>query len=50
MTKALWENIDAIATGHVIAKSMDINAATITIGNVPVHPGAAKYYAEVSGQ
>lgn len=50
MTKALWENIDAIAQGHVIAKSMDINAATITIGNVPVHPGAAKYYAEVSGQ
>jgi TRAP transporter TAXI family solute receptor len=50
MTKALWEGKDKIATGHVIAKSMDINAATITIGNVPVHPGAAKYYAEVSGQ
>ncbi|MBO5648927.1 MAG: TAXI family TRAP transporter solute-binding subunit [Clostridia bacterium] len=50
MTKALWEGKDKIATGHVIAKSMDINNATITLGNVPVHPGAAKYSNEVAGK
>ena len=50
MTKALWEGKDEIANGHVVAKSMDINNATATIGNVPVHPGAQKYYSEISGQ
>ncbi|MBQ8577221.1 MAG: TAXI family TRAP transporter solute-binding subunit [Clostridia bacterium] len=49
MTKALWENIPEIATGHVVAKSMDVNLATVTIGNVPVHPGAQKYYNEIAG-
>lgn len=50
MTKALWEGKDEIANGHVVAKSMDINNATATIGNVPVHPGAQKYYNEIAGQ
>ena len=26
---------------------MDINNAFVTIGNVPLHPGAAKYYTEM---
>ncbi|MBQ7982746.1 MAG: C4-dicarboxylate ABC transporter substrate-binding protein, partial [Clostridia bacterium] len=50
MTKALWEGKDEIANGHVIAKSMDINNALVTIGNVPVHPGAQKYYDEIAGK
>ena len=47
MTKALWENTDAIAQAHAVGKGMDIKNALITIGNVPVHPGAQKYYDEV---
>ena len=47
MTKALWENKAEIAKAHVIGNSMDINNAVVTIGNVPVHPGAVKYYKEV---
>lgn len=47
MTKALWESKSEIATAHVIGNSMDVNNAIVTIGNVPLHPGAEKYYKEV---
>lgn len=46
MTKALWENKAEIAQAHAVATGMDINNAFVTIGNVPLHPGAAKYYTE----
>ena len=46
MTKALWENKDEIAKAHVVGSTMDINKAFVTIGNVPLHPGAEKYYKE----
>ena len=46
MTKALWENKDEIAKAHVVGSTMDINKAFVTIGNVPMHPGAEKYYKE----
>lgn len=45
ITKNLWENAD-IATCHAKAAQMDINTTVDGIGNVPLHPGAAKYYAE----
>ena len=47
MTKALWENKDEVAAAHAVGKAMNIDNALITIGNVPVHPGAEKYYKEV---
>jgi len=47
ITKALWESKSEIATAHVIGNSMDVNNANITIGNVPLHPGAEKYYKEI---
>ncbi len=46
MTKALWENQAEIAKAHAVGTGMDINNAFVTIGNVPLHAGAAKYYAE----
>ena len=46
MTKALWENKAEIAQAHAVATGMDINNAFVTIGNVPLHPGAAKYYTD----
>ncbi len=44
ITKNLWEKQDSIVHGK--AEEMDINKATAGIGNVPLHPGAAKYYKE----
>ena len=47
MTKALWESKDEVAKAHAVGSGMDINNAFVTIGNVPLHPGAAKYYTEM---
>ena len=47
MTKALWESKDEIAKAHAVGSGMDINSAFVTTGNVPLHPGAAKYYTEM---
>ncbi len=44
ITKALWESKGSI--GHSVESTMDINKALVTIGNVKIHPGAAKYYRE----
>ena len=46
VTKALWDNKAEIAQAHAVATGMDIKNAFVTIGNVPLHPGAAKYYTE----
>lgn len=47
MTKALWENKDEIAKAHAVGSGMDINNAFVTIGNIPLHAGAARYYTEM---
>lgn len=44
ITKNLWEKKGDIVHGK--AEEMDINKAVAGIGNVPLHPGAAKYYKE----
>ncbi len=45
MTKAMFENLDAMRAAHSAAK--DINPKTAGIGSpVPLHPGAEKYYKE----
>lgn len=45
ITKNLWENAD-VATCHAKAAQMDINTTVNGIGDVPLHPGALKYYVE----
>ena len=45
ITKAMWESKGSI--GHAVESTMDTAYALVTIGNVPVHPGAAKYYEEL---
>ena len=42
LTKALWESKQDMITNYAIAVNMDIEKAFSTVGNVPVHPGAAK--------
>ena len=44
ITKALWESKGSI--GHSVESTMNINSALTTIGNVKIHPGAARYYRE----
>lgn len=45
MTKAMFENLDAMQAAHAAAKA--INPKTAGIGSpVPLHPGAEKYYKE----
>ncbi|MBO4949475.1 MAG: TAXI family TRAP transporter solute-binding subunit [Clostridia bacterium] len=48
LTKAMFENKDAIAAAHV--KGAELNAETAIDGipaEVPLHPGAAKHYKEI---
>jgi hypothetical protein len=44
-TKALWDNIDELYKVHSKAQLVTLDTALVGI-SVPVHPGAAKYYAE----
>ena len=46
ITKALWESKTEMVAVYPLAVNMDMAQAFATIGNVPVHKGAAKYYAE----
>ena len=45
ITKNLWEDAD-VATCHAKAAQMDLNTTVNGIGDVPLHPGALKYYVE----
>lgn len=46
MTKALFENLDALGTAH--AKGKEVSARDAVTGvSVPFHPGAIKYYSEI---
>lgn len=47
ITKNLWEKQEEIATAHAKGKEMSKEAAAAAIGNVPLHPGAEKYYKEI---
>jgi len=46
MTKALWENLDAIAAAHASGKTIKRENALKGMP-LPLHPGAEKYYREV---
>ena len=47
LTKALFENRAAIAIGHARGGDISASYAVEGIGNVPFHPGAARYYREI---
>ncbi len=46
MTKALWENLDALVAAHAAGKAIKKETAIKSVP-VPLHPGAEKYYREV---
>ena len=45
MTKEIWENLDEMQKTAVTLKSMDPKNPFLGV-NVPLHPGAIKYYKE----
>ena len=47
ITKDLWEKQEEIAVAHAKGKEMSTDKAAAAIGNVPLHPGAEKYYKEI---
>lgn len=47
ITKNLWEKQEEIAVAHAKGKEMSKDTAAAAIGNVPLHPGAEKYYKEI---
>ena len=47
LTKALWESKPELLNAHSISSNMNVDRAFTTVGNVPVHPGAARYYQEL---
>ena len=46
MTKALWENLDALVAAHAAGKGIKKESALKGMP-LPLHPGAEKYYREV---
>lgn len=46
MTKALFENVEEIASGHPKGAELD-PAYSISSISIPMHPGAEKYYKEI---
>ena len=47
MTKSLWENLDTLSEGHSVVKAFDLEKAVTGTADVPLHPGAEKYYKEI---
>ncbi len=47
ITKNLWEKKDEIATAHAKGGEMSLETALAGVGEVPLHPGAEKYYKEI---
>ena len=45
MTKAMFENLDALIAAHASAKGIALNSAAKNLP-LPLHPGAERYYKE----
>lgn len=46
LVKAFWENIESLESAHAIVKQMDIENAVTELADIPLHPGAERYYKE----
>ena len=47
ITKAFWDNIGNITSEAPWAKALSIDYAVKPLGDMQIHPGAARYYSEV---
>ncbi|WP_240373997.1 TAXI family TRAP transporter solute-binding subunit [Bacillus piscicola] len=46
LTKAMWENLEPLHNTIAASKTMELENATKRIADIPLHPGAEKYYKE----
>ncbi|GAA0448347.1 TAXI family TRAP transporter solute-binding subunit [Lentibacillus halophilus] len=46
LTKTMWENLKVLRDTIDAAKNMKIEGATSGVADIPLHPGAKKYYKE----
>lgn len=46
LTKAWWDNIGEVAEIHPLGRALDISVVKEQAGDMPLHPGAARYYIE----
>jgi TRAP transporter TAXI family solute receptor len=46
MAKVMWENIDTVKKAHGALKDAAIEGAVRNLGDLPLHPGAERYYRE----
>lgn len=46
VTKAFWENLDSMTADAPWAKALNLEFAAQSLANMPLHPGAARYYRE----
>ena len=47
LTKSFWEHIDELGKAQKNLKGLKPADAVKDIANLPLHPGAAKYYKEI---
>ena len=47
LTRTFWENIDALGEAQVNLKGLTPEAAVADIADLPLHPGAERYYKEI---
>lgn len=47
LTKLLWENVDTLSQSYSVAKQFDPKNAVKGTADVPLHPGAERYYKEI---
>lgn len=47
MTKSLWESLEALEQGHAVVGQFNVEEAVTGTADVPLHPGAERYYKEV---
>ena len=47
MTKAFWDNIGSISSDAPWAKALNLEFAVETRADMPLHPGAERYYRDV---
>ena len=47
VTKAFWDNVDSISSDAPWAKALSIEFAVQSLADMPLHPGAERYYREV---
>ena len=48
LTRTFWENIDALGEAQGNLKGLTPEQAVVDIANLPLHPGAERYYKEIN--